>query len=206
MRQAIRKSVKAASAIFMAITALVCITSAANAATGAGGIPILDALYGNQAHRCNVIGSDQYGNKGVVCADIFTTDDSTWAYGTAAIELICENSAGAVVQCAGAETTGEFADIDGTTSNYYSYTCGHPWGGPACAGGRNVVDGPSWQLDRIGWSCGTYVGETSHVWSIALGYLTQIRLPESGKVVELETGNANDGYNESSGHNYVCYN
>jgi hypothetical protein len=61
------------------------------------------------------------------------------------------------------------------------------------------------QLDRVNWGCGTYTGETSQVWSIALGYLTQIRLPESGKIVELETGNANDGDNESSGHNYVCY-
>lgn len=204
MRQALRNSVKAASVIVMAITALVWITSAANAATGAGGIPILDGLNGDQAHACNVIGSDQYGNKGVVCTDIYTLDDSTWAYGTAAVELICENSAGSVVQCAGAETTGEFVDINGTY-DYYSYTCGHPWGGAACGGGRNIVDGPSWQLDRISWACGNYINQSSQVWSIALGYLTQIRLPESGKVVELESGNANDGYNESSGHAYVCY-
>jgi hypothetical protein len=199
-----RKSVKAAGVIGMAITALVCITSAASASTGAGGIPILDAMNGDEAHACNVIGTDQYGNKGVVCADIFTIDLGSEAYGTAAVELICENSASVVVRCAGTETTGEFTDVDGTY-DYYSFSCGNPWGGGTCSSGRNTVDGPGWALNHENTVCGTFTGQSSHVWSIALGYLTQIRLPQSGKVVELETGNANDGYNESSGHRYVCY-
>jgi hypothetical protein len=97
MRRAIRKSVKAVSS-----------------ATGAGGIPVLDALNGDQAHACNVIGSDQYGDKGVVCADTYTYDDSFEAYGTTAVELFCENAAGAVVRCAGTQTTGEFTDVDAT--------------------------------------------------------------------------------------------
>jgi hypothetical protein len=205
MRRATRKSVKVASVIGGAITALACITSVASATTiGAGGIPILDAMNGDQAHACNVIGTDQYGNKGVVCADIDTLDEGTYAYGTAAMELICENSSNVVVRCAGTEAEGEFTDVDGTY-DYYSFSCGNPWGGGTCSSGRNIVYGPSWQLSGENWTCGKNTNDTSHVWSIALGYLTQIRLPQSGKVVELETGNANDGYNESSGHRYVCY-
>jgi hypothetical protein len=200
-----RKSVKVASVIGMAITALACITSAAGATTtGAGGFPILDSMNQDQAHACNVIGTDGYGNKGVICADIDTLDEGVYAYGTAAVELICENSANVVVRCAGTETTGEFADVDGNYA-YYNFSCGNPYGGGTCSSGRNIVFGPSWQLSRENWTCGKSTVDTSQVWSIALGYVTQSRLPQSGKVVELETGNANDGYNESSGHAYVCY-
>jgi hypothetical protein len=49
------------------------------------------------------------------------------------------------------------------------------------------------------------------VWNLAWGRNTEysapttIELPVSDDTVELDSSNANDGYNESSGHYYICY-
>ena len=73
----------------------------AYADTGPGGFTILHAAVGAHIHNCTVIGTDQYDNQAIVCADIFLPETSTYPYSVyAEVEAFCQNSSDVIVQCA----------------------------------------------------------------------------------------------------------
>src|SRR5258708_3838238 len=81
--------------------------------------------------------------------------------------------------------------------------CGHTNG--ACS-----VAGPSAQTGMMSYTSITSACESNpqsvyDTWAVIVGGVTVIELPQSGQNVTLDSGNANDGSNFSSGHNYACY-
>lgn len=184
----------------------------AGSVNGAGGIPILYAVPANgtvnQAHVCKVIGTDKYGNQAVVCVNLTVLVDggagSALPYDvTAQAVLLCHNRSNANVQCANISERVELADavdgVDLTENNI----CGHTNG--ACP-----VTGLSAQTGVMAYTSITPACESNPVsvydtWAFIVGGVTVIELPESGQNVTLDSGNANDGSNFSSGHHYACY-
>jgi hypothetical protein len=92
------------AALALTASALILGTSLpASATTGTDGFTILHAGYGDSAHVCGVVGSDD-GYQAVVCADIITsevTPTDYYAYGQ--IWAYCQKGSGSTavdVQCA----------------------------------------------------------------------------------------------------------
>lgn len=184
----------------------------AGSVTGVGGIPILYAVpqngTANQAHVCKVIGKDKYGNQAVVCVNLTVVvvggSGSALPYGvTAQAVLSCENSSNVKVQCANIGERVELADaaqgVDLTENNI----CGHTNG--ACS-----VTGLSAQTGTMDYTsitpaCESDPNSVYDNWAVIVGGVTVIELPESDQNITLDSGNANDGSNFSSGHNYACY-
>jgi hypothetical protein len=206
------------ASLLAGITAILGLTLApAYADTGTGGITILYASQDQSVHKCNVIGSDQYGNTAVVCTDLYIVPSFDGASNTplypyfvsAGVEAYCQNSADVVVQCANIIESEAVADAAGDVV-YASKNCGHSSG--ACPAGRytdytttNGTDDGYLEYDESD-DCATNPDSAFDVWSVVWGDgVTSIELPKSDKTVYLGSGNANDGSNESSGHYYACF-
>jgi hypothetical protein len=187
----------------------------AYADTGTGGFPILYASQAGLAHNCNVIGSDQYGNKAVVCADLdsfpsfdgFSNIPEYPYYAYSGVEAYCMNSADVDVQCANITEAVSTVDAVGDAANA-SLNCGHAAG--PCPTGRLSVYTAAAGADIFVYynsdDCATTPDSGFDVWTVVWGDgETSIELPQSDKTVYLGSGNANDGSNESNGHYYVCF-
>lgn len=173
----------------------------AGAATGSDGFPILYASVGQEAHKCEVVDSDQYGNQAVICADLITsptfdiTSNNVYYpyYVWAEAEALCQTSAGVVEQCANIVVNAEVADASSGAAGSATKVCGHAAG--ACPVGRLTVDTNYLQYDS---SVGCSSDSPYDVWGLVLGGgATVIELPKSGKNVTL-------GSNFSTGHNWIC--
>ena len=178
----------------------------------AGGLPILYASAGDQAHKCVVIGSAYDADsgvsttvEGVVCADVLTAATSGGYTAKAQLELLCQTTAGADVQCADVIAEGELSnEPGGVVASTGAYQCGHTYG--ACATGRNYVQTGTYSYSGESMSdCSSNTGAATDTWGLAVGGGdTKIELPGSDDWVSLSTSNADDGGNQSTGHNYVC--
>jgi hypothetical protein len=184
----------------------------AGSVNGVGGIPILYAVpangTANQAHVCKVIGTDKYGNQAVVCVNLTVLVNggpgTPLPYGvTAQAVLYCQNSSNAKVQCANIGERVQLADaasgVDFTENNI----CGHT--NLACP-----VAGLSAQTGMMSYTSITPACESDpnsgyDDWALVVGGVTVIELPGSDQNVTLDSSNANDGSNFSSGHHYACY-
>lgn len=195
------------AAAAVAAAAVTCI--AGPAAPAGASTPILHAIQNQVAHQCTVIGTDNLGNKGVVCADLNSGIDP---YGTpevvAQAEIICETSSGTVVQCAEVAANGVFANAYTGAGDVWHLSCGYTWG--PCSTGRNYLYLGSQTYP--GLTASNCLSDLSHnIWAVVFGvdpktgnYNTAIKLPGSGKWVYLTPPSANDSGNESTGHYYIC--
>lgn len=178
----------------------------AYADTGPGGFTILHAAVGAHIHNCTVIGTDQYDNQAIVCADIFLPETSTYPYIIDAMaEAYCQNASGVVIQCA--NITEAVSIEDNGRPLTVSGTCGHAAG--ACPAARFIrqtnpfsmasSDGcpnPSYNVWSVVWGADAPAGEPP----------TAIELPQSDKSIPLGVGTgANDDDNYSNGHFYDCF-
>jgi hypothetical protein len=166
-------------------------------------VPDLYAASNGEAHSCKVIGSAE-GYEAVICADILTGKvDPIDYYAKGQIEIICQTTSGTVVRCANVYAEGVFADLEGNRYDSGSYACGHSYG--LCPAGRVIISEgeETYPSDA---QCGdpTYFPQTQ-VWTVVYGGNTQIELPVSGKTIELDASNGNDGINYSTGHYGVCW-
>lgn len=178
----------------------------------ADGLPILYASAGDQAHKCVVIGSAYDADsgvgttvEGVVCADVLTAATSGGYTAKAQLELLCQTTAGADVQCADVIAEGELSnEPGGVVASTGAYQCGHTYG--ACATGRNYIQTGTYSYSGVSMSdCSSNTGAATDTWGLAVGGgSTKIELPGSDDWVSLSTSNADDGANQSTGHNYVC--
>jgi hypothetical protein len=209
-----RRTIFRLASLLAAIAAIFGLSLApASAATGPDGFPIMYASEGGYAHNCTVIGSDQYGNQAVICADLLSgpsydiVGDPIYPYYTwAGVEAYCQNSSDVIVQCAQINEDVSIADAVGDVG-YDSQTCGHSYG--ACPSGRYTLytsaDGSYFTYYNSD-DCATNPDSEFDAWSVVWGGgITYIELPQSDKTVYLGTGNANDGENESNGHYYQCF-
>lgn len=185
----------------------------ASADTGPDGFGIMYATQFPVEHTCTVIGTDQYGNKAVICADLSSAptldsvDDPIYPYNTwAGVEAICENSSDVIVQCAQINEEVSIASANGDIG-YDSQTCGHSFG--ACPAGRYILytsSNGNYFSYYNSTDCAANPDSGFVDWSVVWGGgITYIELPQSDKTVYLGTGNANDGENESNGHYYQCF-
>jgi serine/threonine-protein kinase len=173
--------------------------------TDAGGLPVLYADEGQEAHICTVIGSAYDGDtgvrgtvQGVVCADILTASASGGYSAQGQLELICETPAGVDVECADAVAQGELVNAaNGVAAFTVAYQCGHSFG--PCATGRNYVKtGSSSYTGTTVSSCWSNIGSATDAWALALGGgSTRIELPGSDDWVSLSG-------NESTARYYIC--
>jgi hypothetical protein len=176
----------------------------------ADGFPILYASAGQQAHVCTVIGSAEDSNidetvQGVVCADLVTSSGSGDYMALAQVELICQTTEGATVQCADAVTTAELSNVSGgVVETSGAWQCGHSYG--PCATGRNYVKTINYTYSGTSMSdCSSNAGSATDTWGLAVGDgSTKIELPGSDDWVSLSSSNADDGTNQSTGHHYIC--
>jgi len=173
--------------------------------TDAGGLPVLYADEGQEAHICTVIGSAYDGDagvrgtvQGVVCADILTSAGSGGYTAQGQLEVLCETPAGVDVECADAVAQGELVNAaNGVAAFTAAYQCGHSYG--ACATGRNYVKtGSSSYSGTSVSSCWSNVGSATDAWALAVGGgSTRIQLPGSDDWVSLSG-------NESTARYYIC--
>ena len=175
----------------------------------ADGFPILYASTGQEAHECTIIGSAEDSNigetvQGVVCADIVTSSGSGGYDALAQIELICQTTEGATVQCADAITTAELSNASGgVVETSGAWQCGHSYG--PCATGRDYVKTINYTYADSMSDCTTNPGADTDTWALAVGSgSTEIELPGSDDWVSLSSANADDGANQSTGHHYIC--
>lgn len=186
----------------------------ANAATGAGGVPILYASSQNQAHQCNVIGGDS-SYQAVVCSDLITYEGATDYYAYGREEAICQTTnTHTVVPCQQIREYDFLAAGDGTSTAGYSQECYYPSSNlPNCPAGRYYLSTRNWVYsiaDAQGGRCSSNVSSSYVLWNVALhGYNapsagTEIWTPDGHFWSLGVTGTANDWPNESSGHYFIC--
>ncbi|HEX7162363.1 MAG TPA: hypothetical protein VF223_14150 [Trebonia sp.] len=196
---------KAASLLALAVFGVLGTSATANASTGADGFPVLRASVEQFAHQCIVLGSDNQGTQGVMCADVETYPTGNGSYqAVGQIEAYCQTGSGSTateLTCAQVHVSGTFANGAGGRNGMGEYDCGHQFG--SCASLRN-----EWESSWFGWDtttgCDSNPNSSYDVWTVILGGgESGIELPGSDKWVYLVYGN--DGLGESSGHNYVCW-
>jgi hypothetical protein len=181
---------------------------AASAASASASVPVFWVGDGQEAHQCTVIGSDQYGNQGVVCADLLTAEPVLGDPEVQAqVEIICQNpSSGKPFNgeepCAEAHAYGALANAQAGAGYRYEWACGHSYG--ACSASRNIW--PIGTQDELDYSSDCQTSLTYNYWAVVYGQgaLTSIELPGSGKWVYLGPPQANDSGNQSSGHYQIC--
>lgn len=182
----------------------------AGSGNGASNLPILYAIAPseNQAHSCKVIGKDQYGNQAVVCVNLTVIivggPGAALPYGVnAQAVLLCENSSNVKVQCANISERVEMADAQNGVDVTQNNICGHAYG--ACPVTGLSAQTATMDYTSINSQCASDPSSVYDVWAFAVGGVTVIELPGSGQNVTLNSGNANDGSNYSTGHYYACY-
>ena len=90
------------------------------------------------SHVCKVIGSDQYDNEGVACADLYVGQSGTAEYLKAENEIFCQDASNKIVDCGGIQETVDTCFNDGSgCPDSKSGTCGTIWGHSDC-GARRV--------------------------------------------------------------------
>jgi len=183
----------------MAALAITGISLPANAATGPDGFTILYAAQGQGAHKCEVIGTrDQYGNEGVICADLFTSSDGAghyFVYGN--VETYCQNSANVVVKCPTMEAEDQLTAGNGVSTRSPINGCGGNALGPCPVGRWNTYSDSFEYSTNSG--CASNPDSLNQVWNIDMMSGTEIELPQSGKIVSPSA-------NWSTGHYYICDN
>jgi hypothetical protein len=186
------------AAALLAVTVALGTSTAADAATGAGGVPILYASQGNVAHTCTVIGSSgEY--QGVVCTDLVPGELGSEYWVDGRIEVFCQTNAGVTVQCVSAWVDGVLANGAGENPSIGGQ-CGD--GYPSCSTGRNYYSAGFTYYSPF--NCASSTISSTQVWAVAYGSsynLTGVELP-GGHWVWLRAGN--DGSNQSTGHYYIC--
>jgi hypothetical protein len=133
-------------------------------------------------HQCAVIGNDGLGNRAVHCANLFGQyhfeDAPTILDLYGETELVCQNSAGTIVECAAIYTTAALcaADFPCLTN---SLICGARWGYASCDAQYWVTTG------RVGDDSPRYAlpvgARLDDVWAVSMN--ATIVLPGSGKLV-----------------------
>jgi hypothetical protein len=169
--------------------------------TDAGGLPVLYADEGQEAHVCIIIGSAYDGDagvkgtvQGIVCTDILTASSGGGYTAQGQLEVYCQTPAGTDVQCADAIAQGElYTAIGGAAASTGAYQCGHSYG--PCATGRNYVKTGSYSYTASVSSCWSSFASTTDAWADAIS--TQIELPGSGTWVSLSGS-------ESTARYYIC--
>jgi hypothetical protein len=203
MHRLIGAVVKTVVAISMAVSATIAFSTAANAATGVDGFPILYGATYDLVHHCIEAGAAVNPNTdqetyAIVCADLNTYPDGEKAFADTEVEAFCQveyaDGSAKTVQCANIKIEGEYAD--GAGDRYtFDGNCGHQYG--ACTTGRFTAYSPDISVAMEGQSCGTDPDSSSQIWGLALAG-TQIELPGSDFTVTLNP-------NFETGHDYVCY-
>jgi hypothetical protein len=196
------------AAILLATAGIMTVlTSPARADTGAGGLPILYASSGQQAHKCNVIGDDG-SYQAVVCSDLVTAEDSTNYDVHGRAEAYCQTSSThVVVNCLRIAVETELATGNGARTANYGVECDPDLTHTPCPSGRLYVSTPNWVYNIAaaeGGACSSNAGSAYVQWDVVLGDgLTFIETPDQ-YYWSLGSSNANDGYNESTGHYFIC--
>lgn len=192
-----RKGFAAALGV-MAGLAISGISLPASAATGPDGFTILYASQGAVAHKCEVVGTrDQYGNEGVVCADLFTSSDGAGHYFVRGdVETYCQNSSNVVVECASMESVSQLTAGNGVSTRSPILGCGHALG--ACPVGRWNTYSDDFEYSTNS-GCASNPDSLNQVWNIDWMGGTFIELPHSDKTVAPSA-------NWSTGHYYICDN
>lgn len=132
-------------------------------------------------HKCRVIGSDSDGNQGVACADLYYGDDGSNIWLQGGNEILCQNSAGTVVECAGIHETAALCWVGGPPCDTFPGVCGARFGHSPC-GVRRVENAELVE----------FAGCSPEAWGDALN--TSIVLPQSGVTV------GGTGANEATSH------
>jgi hypothetical protein len=143
--------------------------------------------------------------QGIVCADIVTSTGSGGYSALGQIEIYCQTAEGATVQCADAITTADLANASGGVAETSgSWQCGHSYG--PCATGRNYDKTINYTYSASLSDCASNIGGATDTWGLAVGggSNTEIELPGSDTWVSLNSSNADDGNNQSTGHFYIC--
>jgi hypothetical protein len=206
-----RRLYKLAAILFSAAGMMTAAIQHANAATGAGGLTILYASSQNQAHQCNVIGSDS-NYQAVVCSDLLTYEGATDYYAYGREEAYCQRTSTphTIVACREVRELDTLEAGDGTSTSSYSANCGLTG---SCQAGRNYLSTRNWDYSishAENGVCSSNVGSSYQLYNIAWhGYTaaansTEIWTPDGAFWSLGVTGTANDGVNESSGHYFIC--
>ena len=140
-----RMAVKTGIAVAMAVAALAAATTSGDAATGPGAIPASVTWEGTLAHACHILGTDDYGQEAIVCADLNWLEVYNEAeggvnefYAQVEVEADRQDSSGFDVQCANIIVEGEFDD--GYEASYTIYdSCGHQDGINAATAGSTTT-------------------------------------------------------------------
>ncbi len=93
-------------------------TTSASAATGRDGFGILNASAANQAHVCQILGTDAYDHQEIVCVDINTKVSGDQVLVQGQVEAYCQDDNGTDVQCANIMSGGEISSTGGVWSSY----------------------------------------------------------------------------------------
>jgi hypothetical protein len=179
----------------------------ATAATGAGGLTILYASSGQQAHQCNVIGGDSR-YQAVVCSDIVTAEDSPYYWASGRAEVICQSTSTPhiVGTCLHVNTNVTLEAGDGTSTGNHVAACDWTSSSPCPTGDRFYVSTRDWVYkigDAEGGRCSANLGSSYVLWNVVWGSNTAVETAD-GAWYYLHAGVANDGSNESSGHYFIC--
>jgi hypothetical protein len=153
-------------------------------------------------HTCTVVGWAVKGYEAVVCADIVVTADYNYGNNfdvTGSIEAYCQTVAGQTVQCANIDAQGAFGSASLGILYGPTYNCGHSYG-PCPTGRADIVQGTFSYWVHDDCSLPAY-----NVWTTVLGDNTEIELPVSDSLMQLNAGTGgNDGINFSTGHYQAC--
>jgi hypothetical protein len=192
----------------------------AYADTGQDGFTVLYAsspFSQNITHGCAVLGTDRFGNQAVECVDLDVLpnfDDygePNYPYFAAAgVEAYCQNSSGAVIQCANISESVSLENGLGQF-HYVSQQCGHSNG--SCPPSSRYIDfadagGTDSNFTYYDSSnCSKYADSNFQVYAVVWGGAGNvIELPQSDMSIALGNGaGANDDGNLSNGHYYACF-
>lgn len=127
----------AAAALAVAVTALLALGTPAYAVGTLVHVQP-DQVVHVIGHKCELMGSDQFGNQAVNCADFayFGHPDGTFYDVWAHNQVFCMNAADQVVQCAGIHETVGIHGTGGTIPAPSSGICGVRFGHSPCPAGR----------------------------------------------------------------------
>lgn len=192
------------AALIAAFSVLLATAGPAGATTGAGGLNILYAGAGQMAHKCNVIGGQKAEYEAVVCADLDTSENTNDFYVNATAEEYCQLTKNAeVVPCEQIVMEPDLYVGNGGSTGSVHYEC-FPGAASQCPDTRFVGWTRNWAYSiKAGENgvCSRSTGSAYQVWGIVLSE-SWIETPD-GHTYYVYQG-ANDGGNESSGHNFVC--
>jgi hypothetical protein len=182
------------------------LASGAEADTGPDGFTILYASSGDWVHTCNVISENDQRFQAVVCADLETSEAGSDYYVKAQAEAYCQTTASphTPAPCEEVKDYARLSTAEGSTADHPA-SCGDG----SCTTARIISATRTWDYTIAGSGNGACLNPDSSydVWGLVVGDsdITTIITPDNYVwevgVIGLPP---NDGFNESTGHYYVC--